>query len=165
MRNPKMVVSLTSGSTVVVYHIAVGMQPVRHVFAQMPNISCLLCGVGVTDIERWWWLHLPPKQCLWETVICKNQRCIGWYIHKLHIMPKLSSIFLRGPWNPLLHCLQTLEKRWRTNTIFVTSSRTQAQWRINHHLYFENVAFFHAKRGSDGCIRINNQTFGDTSQE
>ena len=28
--------------------------------------------------------------------------------------------------------------------------------------YFENVAFFHAKLGSDVCPRVDNQTYGDT---
>ena len=31
--------------------------------------------------------------------------------------------------------------------------------------YFENVAFFHAKLGSDVCHRVDNQTSGDTLQE
>ena len=30
--------------------------------------------------------------------------------------------------------------------------------------YFDNVAFFHAKLGSDICPRVNNQTSGDTLQ-
>ena len=31
--------------------------------------------------------------------------------------------------------------------------------------YFENVAFFHAKLGSDICPRVDNQTSGDTLQD
>jgi hypothetical protein len=31
--------------------------------------------------------------------------------------------------------------------------------------YFENVAFFHAKLGSDVCPRVDNQTSGETSQD
>ena len=32
-------------------------------------------------------------------------------------------------------------------------------------LYFENVAFFHAKLGLDVCPRIDNQTSGDALQD
>ena len=32
-------------------------------------------------------------------------------------------------------------------------------------VYFENVAFLHAKLGSDVCPWVDNQTSGDTSQE
>ena len=52
-----------------------------------------------------------------------------------------------------------LNKRWRTK---------QYLWQVLEHrcngaliiifIYFENVAFFHDERGSDGCIGINNQT-------
>ena len=28
-------------------------------------------------------------------------------------------------------------------------------------IYFENVAFFHTKLGSDVCTRVDNQTYGD----
>ena len=31
--------------------------------------------------------------------------------------------------------------------------------------YFKNVAFFHAKLGSDVCPRVENQTSGDTLQD
>ena len=31
--------------------------------------------------------------------------------------------------------------------------------------YFENVAFFHAKLGSDVCPRVDNQTSGNTLQD
>ena len=31
--------------------------------------------------------------------------------------------------------------------------------------YFENVAFFHAKLGSEVCPRVDNQTSGDTLQD
>ena len=31
--------------------------------------------------------------------------------------------------------------------------------------YFENVAFLHAKLGSDICPRVDNQTSGDTLQD
>ena len=31
--------------------------------------------------------------------------------------------------------------------------------------YFENVAFFHAKLGSDVYLRVDNQCYGDTLQD
>ena len=31
--------------------------------------------------------------------------------------------------------------------------------------YFENVTFFHTKLGSDVCLRVDNQTSGDTLQD
>ena len=34
----------------------------------------------------------------------------------------------------------------------------------HHHLFFENVAFFHAKLWSDVCPRVDNQTSGDTTR-
>ena len=36
---------------------------------------------------------------------------------------------------------------------------------INIIFYFENVAFFHAKFGSDVCNRVGNQTFGKILQD
>ena len=38
-------------------------------------------------------------------------------------------------------------------------------WLIIIIFYFENVAFFHAKLGSDVSPRVDNQTFGETLQD
>ena len=58
--------------------------------------------------------------------------------------------------------LQTWKLEWPTTTIILSCCINDIIIII---LYFENVAFFHAKMGSDVCPRVDNQTSGDTLQD
>ena len=102
----------------------------------------------------------------------KMESC--WLPKYLRNVPFLSRLFMNSLWAAISTCRSC---KWNIeHRIHETSVRARlGLWGLRLVtarviiiiiiFYFENVAFFHAKLGSDVCPRVDNQTSGDTLQD